>query len=59
MWAGIAIVSRTLGIGARFFREESDFTGMLLDGTFYRLNVGETSVCMHSVPIEVYICKVR
>ena len=34
------MVSRAPGIGARFFREESDFTGMLLDGTFYELNVG-------------------
>ena len=58
MWAGIAIVSRALGIGARFFRE-SDFTGMLLDDTFYGLNVGETWVCVHNVPMELYIFEVR
>ena len=53
------MVSRAPGIGARFFREESDFTGMLLDGTFYGLNVGETSVCVHNVPIELYVFEVR
>lgn len=52
MWAGIALVSRTLEIGARFFREESVFTGILLDGTFYGWNDGQNMVCVHCVPMD-------